>query len=259
VKRPARPCLHRRLGRQYVEVQPGLVPGSLEHKFFALHKRLAKPRHYPTMNTPKAHHDNLSFAPLILIGTLFGVPTAGQCLAEAQHTKQQLGTHRHGSGRLNIAMEGREVYLELDSPIADVAGFEHAPSSDAERASLGAAVAILKDGDRLFRFSPAADCRLYTAHVNSPLTAPDPAMAGHKAQHDGTTKPGAAADRPAENAHADIRVDYQFVCKQPARLERLNVDLFAAFPAIEHIEVQFIKEGRQGAAELTAANRVLRF
>jgi hypothetical protein len=207
------------------------------------------------MDPPKAQHGDVSFAPLILIGALFGVPTAGQCLAEAQQIQHQLGTHRHGTGQLNIAMEGREVYLELDSPAADVAGFEHAPSSNAEKTALDAAVAILKDGDRLFRFSPAAGCRLHTAHV----TAPVPGTAGHKAHHDGTTKPGAARDRPAENAHADIRVDYHFVCKQPARLERLNVGLFATFPAIEHIEVQFITEGRQGAAELTAANPVLRF
>jgi hypothetical protein len=190
---------------------------------------------------------------------LFGVITTGQGLVEAEHGQRQHDNHRHGASRLNIAMEGRDLYLELESPAADVAGFEHAPSTEAERASLDEAVATLQEGDRLFRFSPAADCRLHTAQVaTSPKASGGLETSGHREHPGGKIEHQAAQGGPAQEPHADIQVDYHFFCAQPARLEQLSVELFTAFPAIQILDVQFILKGRQGAAELTAANRELR-
>ena len=206
----------------------------------------------------KTYDDHRSHGSPILVMVLFGAMTAGQGLAEAEHGQRQHDNHRHGAGRLNIVMEDREVYVELESPAADVAGFEHAPSTEAERAYLDEAVATLQDGDRLFRFSPAADCRLHTAQVASSPKGPGPATRGHREHPGGKTEHEAAQGGLAQEPHADIRVDYHFVCARPGRLEQLSVELFTAFPAIQILDVQFILKGRQGAVELTAANRELR-
>ena len=207
----------------------------------------------------KTHDDNGSYGPRIPAIALFWAMATGQGLAEADNGQRQHDAHRHGAGRLNIAMEGGEVYAELESPAANVVGFEHAPTTEAERASLDKAVATLQDGDRLFRFSPTADCRLFSVDVASSPKAPARSTGGHDAQHDSEIEHNAAQHGGPEKAHADIQVDYHFVCTQPARLEQLSIDLFTAFPAIQSLHVQFILKGRQGAAELTAANRVLRF
>ncbi len=189
---------------------------------------------------------------------LFGVVTTGQGLAEAEYGQREHDAHKHGAGLLNIAMEGREVYVELESPAANIAGFEHAPSTEAERASLDEAVATLQDGERLFRFSPAADCRLFDVHVASSPKALVEATSRHQLHTGAKIEHHAAQQGLAQKAHADIQVNYHFVCAQPGRLEQISIELFTAFPAIQRLDVQFVVPSRQGAEELTAANRDLR-
>jgi hypothetical protein len=88
---------------------------------------------------------------------------------EQEHRQQ--GAHVHGIVALNLALKGQEVRIELDSPAANIVGFEHAPSSESDHAALDKAVATLKDGDRLFRFNEDAGCRMETANVTSELLA----------------------------------------------------------------------------------------
>ena len=144
------------------------------------------------INTVKTHDDNGSYGPRIPAIALFWAMATGQGLAEADNGQRQHDAHRHGAGRLNIAMEGGEVYAELESPAANVVGFEHAPTTEAERASLDKAVATLQDGDRLFRFSPAADCRLLAVDVASSPKARARSTGGHDAQHESEIEHNAA-------------------------------------------------------------------
>ena len=49
---------------------------------------------------------------------------------------RQHGSHQHGVGRLNLAQEDTEIRLELDSPAANIVGFEYAPSSEVKNTRL---------------------------------------------------------------------------------------------------------------------------
>lgn len=80
---------------------------------------------------------------------------------------RQHDSHMHGIATINMALEGDEVHIELDSPAVNIVGFEHAPSSDADHAALEKAVALLKDGDKLFEFNESAECKLEKAEVES--------------------------------------------------------------------------------------------
>jgi len=154
---------------------------------------------------------------------------------EPQH--RQHGAHVHGIAALNLALEGQEVHIELDSPAANTVGFEHAPSSEADHSALDKAVATLKDGDRLFRFNAEAGCRMEKAGVTSALLS---------GEHEGET-------------HSDIEAAYHFECAQPGKLTQLNVELFEAFPGMEKLNVQYVVESKQGAAQLTPADHVVKF
>jgi len=158
------------------------------------------------------------------------------------HEMRQHGAHVHGIAALNLALEGDEVHVELDTPAANIVGFEHVPSSEAEHVALDRAVATLKDGDQLFRFNVEAGCRMAEAKVNSALL--DEAH-GHEV-HAGET-------------HSDIDAVYRFECDQPGKLTQLTVELFDAFPGMGELNIQYITEHKQGAAELTPANHVLGF
>ena len=187
---------------------------------------------------------------------------------EHDHEKRQHDAHVHGIAALNLALEGQEVHVELDSPAANIVGFEHAPSSEADHAALDKAVATLKDGDRLFRFNAEARCRMEKANVASSLLDEEHGEhAGeHKGDHDHEKQDEHGHDKHEHEehehegeAHSDIEAAYHFECDKPGKLTQLTVELFEAFPGTEKLKVQYVIESKQGAAELTPADHVVKF
>ncbi|MBK1649250.1 DUF2796 domain-containing protein [Rhabdochromatium marinum] len=187
--------------------------------------------------------------PLMLISAGVCAENAHQHEHEPQHEQEiehrQHGTHVHGIAALNLALDGQEMQLELHSPAANIVGFEHAPASEEQHATLDQAVARLKDGDSLFKFNAAAACHMQAATVTSELLdeAPDHE---HEHEHAGET-------------HADITATYRFECGTPEQLTQLSVELFGTFSGMEEIKVQYITERTQGATELTAQDHVVKF
>jgi len=177
---------------------------------------------------------------------------------------RQHGAHVHGIAALNLALEGHAVHVELDSPAANIVGFEYAPSSEADHAALDRAVAVLKDGDRLFRFNSEAGCRLEKAEVISALLGEDHDRHGDDHGHGekddhGHDEHKHGHEEHKDETHSDIDAMYHFECDRPGELTLLTVELFEAFPGMEELNVQYIVENRQGAAELTAADHVVKF
>ena len=80
--------------------------------------------------------------------------------ALAGDERRQLGAHEHGHGRLNIAVEGGSVAMELIAPAADIVGFEHEPKTDEQRTAIEQAKGTLADPLALFVLPPSAGCRL---------------------------------------------------------------------------------------------------
>lgn len=56
-----------------------------------------------------------------------------------------LEPHVHGTGRLQLVIEDGTLYADLRIPADDVVGYEHAPTTVAERATLTHALALLQD------------------------------------------------------------------------------------------------------------------
>jgi hypothetical protein len=176
---------------------------------------------------------NTRFAIGLLVSLAVALTAA---TAEEAHRAQ--GPHVHGLASLDLAWDGEAIQIGLESPAANLVGFEHRPETDADRAALDAAVATLKDGERLFRFSPEARCRLIEAGVESALPE------------------GVGAE--GQEAHADLDAEYRFECAEPGQLRQVEVGLFQAFPATRSIQVQYVGPKGQAAAELTAASPMLK-
>lgn len=156
---------------------------------------------------------------------------ATQIAAATEHREH--GAHVHGVGQLNIALDGTQLEIELDSPAANLVGFEHAPRNAAEQVQLDQALAKLRDGQDLFILPVAAACRLQEIKV---------AEEGAEHQENGDE---------ASNHHADISGLYRFHCDTPSALTGIDVRLFQRFPAIEKLEVQLIGPHGQRGTELT--------
>ena len=172
------------------------------------------------------HNHRRLTAPLWLACAL-----AAQIAAAAEHREH--GAHVHGAGQLNIALDGTQLEIELDSPAANLVGFEHAPRNTAEQVQRDQALAQLRDGQALFILPEAAACRLQGSHV---------AEEGPEHQENGDNE---------SNHHADISGLYRFHCETPSELSGIDVRLFQRFPAIEKLEVQLIGPHGQQGTELT--------
>ena len=201
-------------------------------------------------------------APLALVAP--GVIAEEKHEHEHDHEKRQHDAHVHGIAALNLALEGEEVHVELDSPAANIVGFEHAPSSEADHAVLDKAVATLKDGDRLFRFNSAAGCRMEKAEVTSALLDDEHSdehekKDGHDHEKHENEDHAKEGHEHEGEAHSDIEAAYHFECDRPGKLTQLTVELFEAFPGMQELNVQYVVESKQGAAELTPAKHVVKF
>ena len=176
--------------------------------------------------------------------------------AEHDHDHDEHGSlsaHEHGVGRLNAALDGQTLELELESPAMNLVGFEHAATTDADKAKVAAVRAQLEKPLVLFNLPKAAGCVVATQELESPLFGDKPdaddhdeedAKDGHEHHHD----------------HSEIHAHYQFSCSAPGALKTLDLaSIFNTFPATQKIQVQLISPSGQQGVEVTAKAAALKF
>ncbi|MCH8530579.1 MAG: DUF2796 domain-containing protein [Saccharospirillum sp.] len=61
------------------------------------------------------------------------------------------------------------------------------------------------------------------------------------------------------DGHSDVYTEWTFHCDNIDALTDIQVGLFEAFPNLTELDVQYLTEDKQGAAELTPRNARLRF
>ena len=207
-------------------------------------------------------------SPLLLFAPWVSASEVDAHEHEHKQEHRQHGAHEHGVGKINIAQEGKEIHIELDSPAANIVGFEHIPKTELDRDSLTKALALLKNGTRLFLFPDAAECNLVDTDVATPLKEHENGEEAHHAEdalqqdeREHTEGPHVHEEgyEHQGETHADITATWRFSCTHPEALDQVRVQLFEAFPMTERLQVQFITGKRQGAAELNASQPTLRF
>jgi hypothetical protein len=195
---------------------------------------------------------------------LLALPFALLPLAVAQahddhdHEHGSLGAHEHGVARLNAALDGQTLELELDSPAMNLVGFEHVASSAADKAKVAAAREQLETPVALFNLPKAAGCKVSSQELNSPLFGDKP-EADHDDDDDATDGKGAAAHEHHHD-HSEIHAHYQFTCATPTALGNLDLtQVFKTFPATQKIQVQLIGPSGQQGVDATATAATLKF
>ena len=129
----------------------------------------------------------------------------------------------------------------------NLVGFEHAASTDADKAAVAKARAQLEN-----RWScspcqspPAARWPARNCGVRCSATRRRPThkeKAGHEHEH----------------GHADIHAHYQLSCEKPELLKLLTLAEFFALPATQKIQVQLIGPDGQKGADLAPASAELK-
>ncbi|UJW23150.1 MULTISPECIES: DUF2796 domain-containing protein [Pseudomonas] len=164
------------------------------------------------------------------------------------HAHGTLGAHEHGVAKLNVVLDGNTLELELDSPAMNLVGFEHAASSDADKAKVAALRQQLEQPLKLFGLASAAGCKEDQQALESPLFG-DAA----KAEDDGD-------EHEKGHMHSDINAHYQLTCATPEKLTQLDLaPLYKAFPATQKINVQLIGPNGQKGVETSPAKAMVAF
>ena len=160
-----------------------------------------------------------------------------------QHSTSEQQAHLHGVAELTLAIEGNKLEISLESPAANIVGFEHKATSKQQIKAVEQAKSILQSSPSLFSFS-GSDCVLQQATVDmSALIEQD-----HHDHHDDEHGDG----------HSEVSADYHYQCAQGERLDSISVNLIALFPSFEKLNVMWLSDSQQGAAELTAKSPVIR-
>ena len=162
------------------------------------------------------------------------------------HEHGSLAPHEHGVGTLNVALDDNTLELDLASPAMNLVGFEHAATTDADKASVAAAKARLENPLTLFNLPPAAKCVVEAQELNSPLFDPAPEEGASKAK--------------TEHHHSDVEAHYAFTCAEPGQLKNLDLGtFFKTFPGTHTFKVQLIGPNGQQAVNVSAKAPTLTF
>lgn len=130
----------------------------------------------------------------------FIVLCAAAGVASAEDVRQ-LDAHEHGAASLNIAVDGDQLLIELESPAANIVGFEHAPNDDQQRAAVETAKTALGDGGQLFILPDDAGCEPGASEVA--WTMEEHADDDHDSEH--------AAGQETET-HSEFHASYSYRC-----------------------------------------------
>ena len=193
----------------------------------------------------------------------------GLFVFSASAATRQHEAHVHGEGKLNIALAGKELHMELESPAANLVGFEHAPGNAEQKEAIHHAEERLQAGETLFVLTKQAKCKLVAAQVEQDMLEEEHedeehhndeehhdhdehAHKEHKAEeHHDHDEHAHHDEHEGEGAHSEFHAQYQFACEKPEKLRSIDVKIFSVFPGFEKVDVQLLIPKGQAAAELT--------
>lgn len=212
----------------------------------------------------------MTFKPTPTLLALSLIAMATTVLAE---TERQLGAHEHGAAQLTLAVENQTLVVSLDSPAYNLVGFEQSPVSDAQREQVESALATLARADAVLSLPETARCSLESQALDAEGWARNGGYETHHDDHEDEHHDGHAEQHHddhghedehhddqdndhdhADSAHSDVLVEWTYRCENLEVLRTVTVSAFEHFPNLTDLQVQYIGDDWQGAAQLTPAN-----
>ncbi len=127
---------------------------------------------FVTLNRPEVRFPFVGWAVPFLLLCVACADSSSARLDPPLVEGERLGTagaHEHGIARLGLAVDGTRLTVDLQLPAESVFGFERAPRSAEERATVAEALDRLRTGGaRLIAFPDGATCALDSAEVQAP-------------------------------------------------------------------------------------------
>ncbi|MBV1881476.1 MAG: DUF2796 domain-containing protein [Pseudomonadales bacterium] len=187
---------------------------------------------------------------IIAVLSMLSIALNAEPLDHDDHHQQE--AHLHGLVEMTLAIEGNTMELNLESPAANIVGFEHPVSTPEQHASVTRAKTILDMPEQLLTFI-GTRCQSLSQDMNlsavlQPAETHQNAEA-HSAHQEHTDKNHEEHDD--HQTHSEISVRYQFHCAQGTKLTAIKVHLFDLFPRIETVQAAWVSHSNQASAILT--------
>ena len=163
--------------------------------------------------------------------------------ASGEADRREARAHEHGHGLMTVAVDGKDLVIELELPAVNVVGFEHAPETDEQRRRVDDALDTFGRGDALFVPAAAAACSV--EHVDVKLAGMS--LEGEEAHAHGSKG----------EAHSDLHGEYHFRCERPGELGSLEVRVFDHLRDVEELDVQIVTPTVQTAKEIRAGSAII--
>ncbi len=170
--------------------------------------------------------------------------------------ERQHGAHVHGEGVGTLALDDQTLSLSLEMPGFNVVGFEHPPTTQAQKAEIDSALTIFNTGQWL-NLDPEGRCVVSkTSATAEGYDAPGSADEGHghaddhTHNHDHNNDHNHSHDHGGEHAYFNISVEA--VCSAIEDLAWVELNVFASFPNNERITVDVLTATSAQQARLSA-------
>lgn len=165
------------------------------------------------------------------------------------------GKHEHGVADMDIALDGKQLLVQLTSPSANFLGFEHEPSTKAQKEAYEKLAKTLNNPSTIIELK-GGQCTIADKDIDLPYGDDDHHEHEHEEHHHAKKdhdhdEHEKHEDHDHESTHSDIEFQYVYTCKKPKSLEHIDVQLFKHFNGFEKINVQWLSNNKQGHATLT--------
>lgn len=171
------------------------------------------------------------------------------------HELAEQKAHLHGFAELTLALVGNSLEISLESPAANIVGFEHKATSDEQIQAVENAKSTLESAKQLFTFS-GSKCALKYAQAN--MSALVQQEEHHHDDHHEAGHHGEETHEAHEESHSEIKASYSFECQHGDRLDTVSVNLIQLFPSIEKLNAMWLTDSLQGSVELNSASNLIR-
>ena len=155
-------------------------------------------------------------------------------------------THVHGQGQVSMAIDQNLISMTLESPGADIIGFEHEARTAEEKTAVAEALKQLSDPMFVIQLPGSASCKVIQA---SSEVASENGDEGH-ADHD-------EHEEHENEAHGSFIAEYQLECTNIAAINSITFVYFDHFRNAQSLIVVLIDKNGQHQHEINRDNPIL--
>ncbi|MEE2745115.1 MAG: DUF2796 domain-containing protein [Bdellovibrionota bacterium] len=168
---------------------------------------------------------------IIILGTLL--------LSTLSYAKKSLKSHVHGHVKLSVAVDKKQIFVELEGPSESFLGFEHRPKTAKEKASWKKLQSIWKNKSGDLFSVPNLNCTFEKKKIALVFEEEDHDDHGKKKHHDDHHDDHHDKEKKTAE-HSEIKAEMYIVCKKMVSGSVLNVSLKREFVKAKEVDANVL-------------------